>query len=758
MSTPLKKQLNAYRQNPLSGDSVAAKVNSYQSRVLGTKSSPNGFTLVEVLVTVAIISLLFVGIFSLIILSLRVTAENQYYVEAIEIANQKMERIRNMPYDEIGVSGGIPGGNIPQVEMISRGGNFTVNTYVSFYDDPYDGTAGSGDTIINDYKIATVKVGWQGKYDPGNVTVFSKIIPRTEETAEGYGLLKISVTNANAEPLAGANVRVVNNFLVPPVDVTNITNADGILYLPALESFQSYEITATKTDEEWLGTYYGADQTYNLSTGKSPLHLSATESNKTEENFSIDRLARLQIKTVQNSLPDNWRVSSAEITRSMINPNFAIDSSDNMYFAWQNYTATSSYIHVQKYNSAQTKQWADDYKIDDVDSQNNPDITVSDLGNSFLVWDDDSAGNSDVYIVSLDSSGSERWTRKKVNGNIGSAAQTNSKIAITSDFATTTVVWQDERNGNVDIYAQSFDADGNALWASDLQVSSGAENEISPVAVFDSDNNIIISWTEDGAVSKNIYAEKFDLAGNDLWGGSVNIASESYDEYSPAITADNSENFYLSWTEDNAGILNIKIAKYNSAGVLQWSGVANLESPSSDQYEPALVADSSYIYISWTDDRGGDADIYAQKYDTNYNAQWAGDQKISVSLTGGSQSNSVLAINNSEENFSAWQDSRDGDYNIYATRFTDPSSLSGAANVPLRLYGSKTISETPVVYEFDQTFTTDANGEADFDLEWDTGYYLEINEPSVYEIKYLDPPAPLGILPGETKEWIVYVE
>ncbi|GAJ17902.1 unnamed protein product, partial [marine sediment metagenome] len=177
----------------------------------------SGLSLVEVLISVLIIALLFLGIYSLIIFSLQITVDNKFYVEAMEIANQKMEQIRNLPYDQVGVQAGIPSGNIPQVEIISRDGNFTVNTYIIFYDDDYDGEAGV-DTIPNDYKIATIRVGWQSKYGDKHVTVFSKIIPRTEETSDGYGLLKIFVNDVNTNPVANASVRVVNNSLAPAVD------------------------------------------------------------------------------------------------------------------------------------------------------------------------------------------------------------------------------------------------------------------------------------------------------------------------------------------------------------------------------------------------------------------------------------------------------------------------------------------------------------------------------------------------------------
>ena len=138
----------------------------------------HGFSLIEVLISLFIIMILTLGVYSLIILSLRITADNKSYVGAIGIANQKMEQIRNLPYKDVGVQGGIPSGNIPQQEILTRDGIYTVNTYITYYDDPYDGQAGSTtpDTIINDYKIATIKVSWESKYGQKKITVFSKII------------------------------------------------------------------------------------------------------------------------------------------------------------------------------------------------------------------------------------------------------------------------------------------------------------------------------------------------------------------------------------------------------------------------------------------------------------------------------------------------------------------------------------------------------------------------------------------------------
>jgi len=213
--------------------------------------SSTGFTLIEILVSLFIVMVLMTGIYSLVILYLQISNENKMYVISIELANQKMEQIRNLPYDDVGVVGGMPYGIIPQEEIIERDGHFVINSYVQFYDDPADGKAGSStpDTIPTDYKIVTIKVTWQSKNTTKKVTVFSKIIPRTVETDQGYGLLKITVRNSYAQPVRSATVRVVNNAVSPVINAVNLTNAEGLLFLPATTS-DAFEITVTKTDEE----------------------------------------------------------------------------------------------------------------------------------------------------------------------------------------------------------------------------------------------------------------------------------------------------------------------------------------------------------------------------------------------------------------------------------------------------------------------------------------------------------------------------
>ncbi|MCD4762141.1 hypothetical protein K8R32_04255, partial [bacterium] len=345
----------------------------------------SGMSLMEVIVSLFILMILMIGIFSLIILSLRLAADNKFYVEAMEMANQKMEYIRNLPYDDVGTLSGSPAGVIPQDETIIREGAFDIHTTVIFHDDPYDGLQGAGDNVFIDYKIATVEVSWQGKYSSKNVTVFSKIIPNTEETLAGYGLMKLLIVNSMGAPVPFADIHIENANNGLNVDLS--ADGSGELTYPVLPDIESYFVRTSTAG-------YGVDQTHARTVenaNPTKPHLSIFDGLKTEESFTIDQLAALQINTVSNTLFNNWQVNNSLNSRDHINPRFSIDSTDNIYFSWQSQTATSSFVYVQKFNPAGIAQWANDKKIYTTQFQNNADIVTSGAGDSFVVWNDNSA-------------------------------------------------------------------------------------------------------------------------------------------------------------------------------------------------------------------------------------------------------------------------------------------------------------------------------------------------------------------------------
>ena len=261
-----------------------------------------GFTLIEALIAVFLIVIIFVGIVGAFVASMKILVQSKARATALSLANQRIEEIRNLPYDDVGTVGGIPQGEIPQTETRTLNGiEFTIKTTIIYIDDPFDGVA-PDDPIPSDYKRAKVKVSWPTMIG-GEVTLISDISPKGIETTEGGGTLLITVLNASGEPVGQAEVRVKNDQVSPSIDATYLTDDYGNLLLPgAPASTETYQVWVEKSG-------YSSQRTYSRTEIANPLkpHLSVYEGQLTEASFAIDLLGSLSIETrAQESFDDGF--------------------------------------------------------------------------------------------------------------------------------------------------------------------------------------------------------------------------------------------------------------------------------------------------------------------------------------------------------------------------------------------------------------------------------------------------------------------
>lgn len=252
-----------------------------------------GYTIIEAIVGAAIFLFITGALFGMAYLVFENIGQTRVRHTARLLANERMEEARNLSYDNLGTSGGIPSGPIAQEEIVGLGGlDFTVKTTIVYVDDPFDGEA-PVDTLATDYKRIRVDVSWGGAFTSGKrpVILVSDIVPKGVETSAGGGTLSILVFNAEGGTIGGAEVRIVNSDVAPAVDLTNITDSFGRVLLPgAPVSVGGYKITVTKSD-------YSTDRTYGEEEVANPTkpHLSVLEGEVTEASFAIDRVSSLTI-------------------------------------------------------------------------------------------------------------------------------------------------------------------------------------------------------------------------------------------------------------------------------------------------------------------------------------------------------------------------------------------------------------------------------------------------------------------------------
>jgi len=724
-----------------------------------------GFTLVEVIVSITIVVLIFLAIYSLITQSLKIAQENKFKMSAIMIANQKMERLHNLPYNSLGTTAGIPNGPIPDNETVSDSrGNFNVNTVIQFIDDPFDGTLGGSpnDLLSTDYKAARIRVSWTGFFGFRQVTTFSYLAPRGMETNPGGGTLVVTVFDASGQPVNLVNVNVKNNLLAPAINADYQTATSGIVVIPgAPQSIEGYEITVSKTG------YSTSSTTARTADNPNPTQVNATvlDDQKTEISFAIDLLSTLRIKTINQNLPQNWIINTDSSGENQTNARITIDNSGNTYVVWQDYrNGSAGKIYAQKYNSSKVAQWAGDQVIGSANNQILPDILVDNNNAAlYIAWNDNSNGNQDSYLVKLAAAnGNDLWGgTKKIDTAADPANQTKPRLALSGNDLV--VVWQDDRNGNHDIYALKYNNDHSIAWA-EFRINSdtGTTQQADPVVGTDLIGNVYFSWTDERNGNQDVYWAKFNSSGVRVWSGDLlaNTASAA-NQFSPNIALDSLNKIYLTWADERNADQDVFAQSYNASGTPLWASDQRINSDtgSTTQNSPTIAINSAdVIFIAWTDERNGNQDIYAQKLDTAGNKLWATDVRVNINADDSSQSIPDLTINPlTDKPVATWQDDRNNNLDIFATEFDSYGTATNIPNLPLVVTGAKRIGENPIIYKFTKNVTTDGSGLVIMNnLEWDS-YLIATGTAATYTIIMAEPPLPVNLAPNSTLDVILYV-
>jgi len=255
-----------------------------------------GFTLIEALVFLFIFSIITVTFYSVITLGTGYIAEAKNRLGALALANEKMEIVRNLKYDDIGTATGIPSGILSSAEDVTVGAKmYHVTTLIQYIDDPLDGEL-PADPIPTDYKRVKINVSWSGFQGAGGeVYLVSRFVPPGLEVSSGDGILAVNINDGSGAGVPQARVRIVNNIVSPSIDIDQETDNDGHLIFPgAPQSQLGYEITVSKSNYETVSTVDPGSVAY---TPRDP-HASVVAGTLNTASITIDRLANLKIKSV----------------------------------------------------------------------------------------------------------------------------------------------------------------------------------------------------------------------------------------------------------------------------------------------------------------------------------------------------------------------------------------------------------------------------------------------------------------------------
>ncbi|NTV40805.1 MAG: hypothetical protein HGA61_00830 [Candidatus Moranbacteria bacterium] len=268
------------------------------------KNKISGFTLIETLIFLFIFSITGVTFYKGFAAGTKAMSNVRSRLGAIQLANEKIEVIHNLKYEDVGTVGGIPDGEIPNIETVVRSNKtYYVRTSVVLIDDPFDGTFAAGTDIRPaDYKQVKVVAFWEDGNPEKSANMVTTISPPGVEAMYTGGILSLNVVDSSGLGVSQANIRIVNNSVSPAVNAEYTTDLSGNLFLPEVpSSVQGYAI------EVWKNGYFPA-QTYApfpiSSFNPVDVHASVVVASINQQTIVLDKISNIKIN-VKSPLEEN---------------------------------------------------------------------------------------------------------------------------------------------------------------------------------------------------------------------------------------------------------------------------------------------------------------------------------------------------------------------------------------------------------------------------------------------------------------------
>jgi len=259
--------------------------------------------------------------------------------------------------------------------------------------------------------------------------------------------------------------------------------------------------------------------------------------------------------------------------------------------------------------------------------QRNP-LTVADgTGGCYVVWEDDRSGNWQLYAQRMDAAGNRLWNSQGIQVCTGPGDQTEAAITL-YEGGGFVVVWQDTRGAVTDVYAQYVDSLGAVQWAVDGApvTSPSSYTKDDPVLTPGEDGGVIIAWVDNGGTNGRVKAQRLDATGDiDWWSSGATISGACVDPDNPAIVTDGDGGAIIVWEDSRAGFTEIYAYRVDGMGEPGWEDGEVLASSGGTNFDsPSVIPDNEGgLLIGMRAEYSGEVGMILQKLDVEGGFCWS---------------------------------------------------------------------------------------------------------------------------------------
>ncbi|MEM3042437.1 MAG: BNR-4 repeat-containing protein [Thermoplasmata archaeon] len=297
-------------------------------------------------------------------------------------------------------------------------------------------------------------------------------------------------------------------------------------------------------------------------------------------------------------------------TGSQAYPRMVVDNSGKIHAVWQDTRSGNTRIYYANSKDNGTT-WSASIQVNQTSTgqQSVPSIAVDSDGTIHVVWDDSRSGAHVYYARSTDG-GASFGAAKKLDSSTGTARY---PCICTSPSGRVTVAWEDTRNTKADIFLTTS-TDGGASFGAEVNVTRDTHttSQTKVRASYDSSGGLHLVWQDDRNGNLDIYYG-FSSDGSDFTASPVNdTAAGSTDQEQPAIYVDGGGKVHVVWRDKRAGsVYNIYYAEGNSTGVFSSNVRVDNATSVASCSDACVAADPNGIACAvWEDNRNLNMDIF----------------------------------------------------------------------------------------------------------------------------------------------------
>ncbi len=278
-----------------------------------------------------------------------------------------------------------------------------------------------------------------------------------------------------------------------------------------------------------------------------------------------------------------------------VKPHIVVDTANNRHIVWEENNAGNSEIYYSKIDAV-GKLIIHNHRIsNNLYNSYNPQVATDPSNNAHIVWVDDRDGNKEIYYSKLSSNGDILISEMRVTHNLFESIQP----AVFASGESVDIVWLDDRSGNVEFFFKKIDQAG-AYLISDKQISS--DLDMNDFSVVQHENIIYI-------VYKKSTTNEIRLIRINRENGNLDLETGLIYGFDPSVSV--SVDLCLAWLLND----NVVFGRFTKEGILL--STLNITSNGSATSPEVSCDQENKAQLLWLETIQGAENLYYIKLDQN---------------------------------------------------------------------------------------------------------------------------------------------